>query len=155
MDGLARSNIALNRKMLAELAVSEPFSFQALVSEVRKVLPFLISTRPNIDFWCGDVWTQVEGIKFRDTNANRLTKADYVKYEPVQLPPGFEMAPNQHELNIKSVPLFTFAIFGLLMFRNFCSRFLRQFVLLSHSSTRHYKTLIRHKRRLTKSTLNL
>ena len=42
MDGVQRSNIALNRKMLAELAVTEPYSFQSLVSEVKKVLPIAV-----------------------------------------------------------------------------------------------------------------
>lgn len=37
MHGLARSNVALNRKILAHLAVSEPFTFETLVNEAKKV----------------------------------------------------------------------------------------------------------------------
>ena len=46
MDGLVKSDIALNRKMLAELAVSEPFSFQQLVQEVKQVRPLTPSNHP-------------------------------------------------------------------------------------------------------------
>lgn len=35
MHGLQRENIQLNRKVLAELAAQEPYSFQALVDQVR------------------------------------------------------------------------------------------------------------------------
>lgn len=35
IDGLQRENIQVNRKILAELAGSEPYTFKALVSQVR------------------------------------------------------------------------------------------------------------------------
>lgn len=35
MHGLQRDNIQINRKVLSELAVQEPFSFKALVDQVR------------------------------------------------------------------------------------------------------------------------
>jgi large subunit ribosomal protein L20 len=35
MAGLSRENVRLNRKSLAELAMNEPFSFRALVDQVR------------------------------------------------------------------------------------------------------------------------
>lgn len=35
MHGLAQENIQVNRKVLSELAMHEPYSFQALVSQVR------------------------------------------------------------------------------------------------------------------------
>lgn len=37
MHGLASDNIGLNRKSLAELALSEPFSFKALVDRVKQL----------------------------------------------------------------------------------------------------------------------
>jgi large subunit ribosomal protein L20 len=37
MKGLADDHIALNRKSLAELALSEPFSFRALVERVKQM----------------------------------------------------------------------------------------------------------------------
>ncbi len=38
MHGLAQENIQVNRKVLSELAMHEPYSFQALVSQVRSFL---------------------------------------------------------------------------------------------------------------------
>jgi len=38
VHGLAQCNIELNRKMLAELAVSEPFSFTCLMKEVQRIV---------------------------------------------------------------------------------------------------------------------
>lgn len=35
MHGLKQENIQVNRKMLSELAASEPYSFKALVDQVR------------------------------------------------------------------------------------------------------------------------
>ena len=35
ISGLQQQNIAVNRKMLSELAASEPYSFKALVDQVR------------------------------------------------------------------------------------------------------------------------
>lgn len=35
MHGLQQDNIQVNRKVLSELAVQEPFSFKALVDQVR------------------------------------------------------------------------------------------------------------------------
>ena len=35
MHGLRQENIQLNRKMLAELAMNEPYSFKALVDQVK------------------------------------------------------------------------------------------------------------------------
>ncbi len=35
MHGLKQENIVVNRKMLSELAQSEPYSFKALVDQVR------------------------------------------------------------------------------------------------------------------------
>eukprot|EP00803_Ostreobium_quekettii_P000685 evm.model.scf_314EXC.10 EVM.evm.TU.scf_314EXC.10 scf_314EXC:45785-46568(+) len=35
MDGLKRDNVWLNRKVLSEIAMQEPFSFKALVDQVR------------------------------------------------------------------------------------------------------------------------
>jgi large subunit ribosomal protein L20 len=35
MHGLQQDNIQINRKVLSELAMQEPFSFQALVDQVR------------------------------------------------------------------------------------------------------------------------
>jgi large subunit ribosomal protein L20 len=40
MHGLVRNNIALNRKMLASLAVTEPYSFAALVDQVQSTGPW-------------------------------------------------------------------------------------------------------------------
>lgn len=37
MHGLAESNIWLNRKVLSEIAMQEPFSFQALVQQVKSM----------------------------------------------------------------------------------------------------------------------
>jgi large subunit ribosomal protein L20 len=35
MHGLKQSNVQLNRKVLSELAMTEPFSFKALVDQVK------------------------------------------------------------------------------------------------------------------------
>lgn len=35
INGLQHENIAINRKMLSELAANEPYSFKALVDQVR------------------------------------------------------------------------------------------------------------------------
>jgi large subunit ribosomal protein L20 len=35
MHGLSEQNVQLNRKMLSELAITEPYSFKALVDQVR------------------------------------------------------------------------------------------------------------------------
>jgi large subunit ribosomal protein L20 len=35
INGLQRENIQVNRKMLAELAANEPYSFKALVDQVK------------------------------------------------------------------------------------------------------------------------
>lgn len=35
MNGLSESNITLNRKILSELAAKEPYSFKALVDQVK------------------------------------------------------------------------------------------------------------------------
>ncbi len=35
VNGLQQENIAVNRKMLSELAANEPYSFKALVDQVR------------------------------------------------------------------------------------------------------------------------
>ncbi len=35
VNGLQRENISVNRKMLSELAANEPYSFKALVDQVR------------------------------------------------------------------------------------------------------------------------
>lgn len=56
IHGLALTNVALNRKMLAELAVNEPFSFEALTNEVKRSV----------------VW--------QDRNRSRLTKQDYQRF---------------------------------------------------------------------------
>jgi large subunit ribosomal protein L20 len=40
MNGLVRNNIALNRKMLATLAVNEPYSFASLVEQVQSTGPW-------------------------------------------------------------------------------------------------------------------
>ncbi len=37
MGGLASANIQLNRRVLADLAMSEPFSFKALVDQVKQM----------------------------------------------------------------------------------------------------------------------
>eukprot|EP01125_Pyxidicula_operculata_P000720 TRINITY_DN10670_c0_g1_i1.p1 TRINITY_DN10670_c0_g1~~TRINITY_DN10670_c0_g1_i1.p1 ORF type:complete len:204 (+),score=60.76 TRINITY_DN10670_c0_g1_i1:30-641(+) len=74
MHGLVKSNIALNRKMLAELAVNEPFSFMALTEEVKKIAPG------------------------RDTNKNLMTKDDYDKLKPEPIPEAFTGAVNFDEL---------------------------------------------------------
>lgn len=37
MPGLAAQNILLNRKVLSELAMTEPFSFKALVDQVKSM----------------------------------------------------------------------------------------------------------------------
>jgi large subunit ribosomal protein L20 len=35
MHGLRQASVRLNRKMLSELAINEPFSFRALVDQVK------------------------------------------------------------------------------------------------------------------------
>ena len=35
INGLQKENIQINRKMLSELAINEPFSFKALVDQVK------------------------------------------------------------------------------------------------------------------------
>lgn len=35
MHGLSQQNVLLNRKVISELAMTEPFSFKALVDQVR------------------------------------------------------------------------------------------------------------------------
>jgi ribosomal protein L20 len=39
INGLSLSNILLNRKMLSELAIYEPYSFMAVVNMVKSKLP--------------------------------------------------------------------------------------------------------------------
>lgn len=112
MAGVSQSNIALDRKMLANLAVTEPFSFAALTEQVRKArahsaslsprfLPFLLSLR------------QVPTIAFRDVNANRMTRKDYVKYQPVaDLPEHFKNVPGIAETNFAVVRLISWVCWG-------------------------------------------
>ncbi len=38
ISGLDRANIKLNRKMLSELAINEPYSFKAVVSHVKNFI---------------------------------------------------------------------------------------------------------------------
>lgn len=44
--GLNKSNIELNRKILADLAVNEPYSFKAIVDEI-KLKPFVVQKTDN------------------------------------------------------------------------------------------------------------
>ncbi len=39
IDGLARANICVDRKVLAELAISQPEAFRAIVEQAKKALP--------------------------------------------------------------------------------------------------------------------
>jgi hypothetical protein len=47
MHGLREENIQLNRKMLSELAIFEPHSFKALVSQVQHMRPTSSSSSSN------------------------------------------------------------------------------------------------------------
>lgn len=46
MHGLAQENIQINRKVLSELAMNEPYSFKALVDQVRFMRGGAIGTAP-------------------------------------------------------------------------------------------------------------
>lgn len=48
MHGLVVNNIQLNRKMLADLAVNEPYSFQALVEQVRETVDLRSSEKNRL-----------------------------------------------------------------------------------------------------------
>jgi large subunit ribosomal protein L20 len=39
IDGLARSGVAVDRKVLSELAIMEPAAFQAIVEKAKGALP--------------------------------------------------------------------------------------------------------------------
>lgn len=39
IDGLAKAGVTIDRKVLSELAISEPAAFQAIVDKVKSVLP--------------------------------------------------------------------------------------------------------------------
>eukprot|EP01127_Copromyxa_protea_P007054 TRINITY_DN16980_c0_g1_i1.p1 TRINITY_DN16980_c0_g1~~TRINITY_DN16980_c0_g1_i1.p1 ORF type:complete len:210 (+),score=44.86 TRINITY_DN16980_c0_g1_i1:26-631(+) len=64
-NGLVISNIVLNRKMLAELAVNEPYSFHLLVEQIKANL----------------------GSSWRDTDADRLTSQYYERFVVDDVPP--------------------------------------------------------------------
>ena len=44
INGLAQANIELDRKILAELAVTEPYSFKAVVETVKASAPAALTT---------------------------------------------------------------------------------------------------------------
>uniref|UniRef100_A0A6B2LGY7 50S ribosomal protein L20 n=1 Tax=Arcella intermedia TaxID=1963864 RepID=A0A6B2LGY7_9EUKA len=69
IHGLNQANVALNRKMLAEIAVNEPFSFMSLVNEVK------------------------EKFSLPDRNRKKMNEEDYqILADPV-LPEEFRVAP--------------------------------------------------------------
>ena len=56
--GLTKSNIDLDRKILAELAVTEPFSFKAVVEEVNKQADLKAMMK------CGPKYLKIGGVSF-------------------------------------------------------------------------------------------
>lgn len=84
MSGLTQSNILLNRKMLADLAVNEPFSFYALTDTIKGVL----------------------GASWRDTNRDRLTPEYYERFVVDDVPPEYLEKTDknkQEELEFKAI----------------------------------------------------
>lgn len=84
MSGLVQSNVLLNRKMLAELAVNEPYSFFALTDKIKLAL--------------GDSW--------RDTNRDRLTPEFYDRFVIDDVPPEFLEKPDlekREEIEFKAI----------------------------------------------------
>eukprot|EP01128_Nolandella_sp_AFSM9_P000327 TRINITY_DN10492_c0_g1_i1.p1 TRINITY_DN10492_c0_g1~~TRINITY_DN10492_c0_g1_i1.p1 ORF type:complete len:210 (-),score=66.28 TRINITY_DN10492_c0_g1_i1:75-656(-) len=75
IGGVAQSDIALNRKMLAGLAVSEPFSFHAIVNHVKD--------------------NQTTGIQWRNVNHDVMPAQEYNRYidEKEKLPESWKSAP--------------------------------------------------------------
>lgn len=47
IDGLAKANIEVDRKVLSDLAIHEPAAFGALVASAKKALEYLKDTTPN------------------------------------------------------------------------------------------------------------
>jgi len=66
IHGLDRAYVNLNRKMLAELAVTEPFSFQALTEYSKGLVPW------------------------KNRDSNRMTMKDYDDLKKDELPPEWE-----------------------------------------------------------------
>jgi len=66
IHGLDRAEIRLDRKMLAELAVTEPFTFQALTEYSKKHIPW------------------------RNTNARRMTADDFSSIKKGEIPPEWD-----------------------------------------------------------------
>jgi len=85
--GLQRQHVALDRKMLATLAVAEPYSFQALANLSRLT----------------------SGIPWRDVNAHRLTLKAYEKYLPPELPPDWQEAMKAPPLSLEQAARERFA----------------------------------------------
>jgi hypothetical protein len=72
VHSLGISNISLNRKMLAELAVNEPYSFAALTDQMKVKL----------------------GASWRDTNKDRLTSQYYDRFVIDDIPAEFLEKPD-------------------------------------------------------------
>lgn len=47
IDGLSKSGIEVDRKVLSDLAIHEPAAFGALVASAKKALEYLKNTTPN------------------------------------------------------------------------------------------------------------
>lgn len=47
IDGLAKANIEIDRKVLSDIAIHEPAAFAALVDSAKKALEYLKDTTPN------------------------------------------------------------------------------------------------------------
>lgn len=47
IDGLMKSNIEIDRKVLSDIAIHEPEAFAALVDSAKKALEYLKDTTPN------------------------------------------------------------------------------------------------------------
>lgn len=76
-NGLAVSNIALNRKMLAEVAVHEPYSFWALVNQVQSTIQWRdfrakqVSSVPQKFAWMPMSWEEMK-TRLAEEDANLL-----------------------------------------------------------------------------------
>ena len=47
IDGLAKANIEVDRKVMSDLAIHEPAAFSALVATAKTALEYLKDTTPN------------------------------------------------------------------------------------------------------------
>ena len=94
MDAVQQSNIAINRKMLAELAVTEPFSFQALAAEVSKVcILYLILKQVaglkeyiyRFKALSGETQMRIDFLKRTTPSTNRLRSLRALKWLPISV----------------------------------------------------------------------